>query len=134
MTRGDPLELAQAARLGIDVLVSPDDSIETLQAALGAAAEGAGFCSPRLVSSVLQLARSAAAGESLKTVEEGLSPREEEVAGLVASGLTNGEVASRLHVEERTIKSHLTRIYQKLAVKGRQDLRTLWPRLPKRYT
>jgi DNA-binding CsgD family transcriptional regulator len=62
-----------------------------------------------------------------------LSPREEEIAALVAAGLTNGQVAHRLHVEERTVKSHLTSVYGKLAVRGRNELRARWPELPKRY-
>jgi len=45
-----------------------------------------------------------------------LSPREREVADRVASGRTNREVAAALFLSEKTIGSHLARIYDKLGV------------------
>ena len=49
----------------------------------------------------------------------GLTPREVEVLGLVAEGLTNVEVAQRLFLSPRTVDTHLTSIYQKLGVSSR---------------
>lgn len=48
-----------------------------------------------------------------------LTRRETEVLALVADGLSNQAVAARLHLTEGTIKSHLARIYTKLAVDSR---------------
>ena len=48
-----------------------------------------------------------------------LSPREVEVLRLVAAGRSNPEVARELFISERTVTTHLTRIYEKLAVAGR---------------
>ncbi|WP_284747923.1 response regulator [Amycolatopsis sp. RTGN1] len=48
-----------------------------------------------------------------------LTPRETEVLALVADGLSNQAVAARLHLTEGTVKSHLARIYTKLAVDSR---------------
>jgi ATP/maltotriose-dependent transcriptional regulator MalT len=55
----------------------------------------------------------------------GLTPQELSVARLVASGLTNREVASELVLSVRTIESHLTRIYSKLEVSSRAQLAAL---------
>jgi DNA-binding CsgD family transcriptional regulator len=52
----------------------------------------------------------------------GLSAREREVAGRVASGDTNREVAAALFLSEKTIGSHLARIYDKLGVHSRAAL------------
>jgi DNA-binding CsgD family transcriptional regulator len=52
----------------------------------------------------------------------GLSAREREVAGWVASGNTNREVAAALFLSEKTIGSHLARIYDKLGVHSRAAL------------
>jgi DNA-binding CsgD family transcriptional regulator len=51
-----------------------------------------------------------------------LTPTEGAVARLVASRLTNAEVASRLMVSEKTVEYHLTHIYAKLGAKGRREL------------
>jgi ATP/maltotriose-dependent transcriptional regulator MalT len=54
-----------------------------------------------------------------------LSAREREVATLVASGMRNRDVATALFVSEKTIESHLARIYDKLGVRSRAALATI---------
>ncbi|MGN9789351.1 LuxR C-terminal-related transcriptional regulator [Nonomuraea sp. ZG12] len=54
-----------------------------------------------------------------------LTPQELQVARLVAEGLTNREIASRLFLSPRTISTHLYRIYPKLGVGSRTELATL---------
>lgn len=48
-----------------------------------------------------------------------LSPRELEIAALIAQGLDNKEIADRLVLSEKTVVNHLTRIYEKLRVSNR---------------
>jgi DNA-binding CsgD family transcriptional regulator len=50
-----------------------------------------------------------------------LSPRELEVLQLISSGLTNGEVAARLHVTVHAVKFHLAAIYRRLGVSNRTE-------------
>jgi DNA-binding NarL/FixJ family response regulator len=50
-----------------------------------------------------------------------LSPRELEVLELTARGLTNCEVATRLHVTVHAVKFHLNAIYRKLGVANRTE-------------
>jgi DNA-binding CsgD family transcriptional regulator len=57
-----------------------------------------------------------------RTREEGLTAAERRVAALVAEGRTNQEVAAALFLGERTVASHLTRIYAKLGVRSRTEL------------
>ncbi|HEY3527683.1 MAG TPA: LuxR C-terminal-related transcriptional regulator [Nocardioides sp.] len=52
----------------------------------------------------------------------GLTAAESRVAGLVARGLTNREVAATLFLTERTVASHLTHIYSKLGLRSRTEL------------
>lgn len=54
----------------------------------------------------------------------GLSPRELEVALLVAEGLTNQQVAERLFLSVRTVETHLSRIFAKLEVTSRVGVAT----------
>lgn len=48
-----------------------------------------------------------------------LSRREQQIAGLVARGLTNRRIAEDLVIQERTVANHLQRIYGKLGLTGR---------------
>jgi LuxR family transcriptional regulator, maltose regulon positive regulatory protein len=50
---------------------------------------------------------------------ESLSEREVEVLGLIAEGLSNSEIASRLYISLSTVKGHTTNIFGKLGVKNR---------------
>ncbi len=58
---------------------------------------------------------------ALKPTEE-LTPRELEVARLVADGLSNRDVAERLVVSERTVDNHVYRIFRKLGVGSRDEI------------
>jgi DNA-binding CsgD family transcriptional regulator len=51
-----------------------------------------------------------------------LTAREWEIARLVGEGLSNGQIAIRLHVTPKTVEAHLTRIYRKLGVRSRSGL------------
>ncbi|MDW5328816.1 helix-turn-helix transcriptional regulator [Plantactinospora sp. KLBMP9567] len=51
-----------------------------------------------------------------------LTAREREIAGLVAMGLTNQEIAARLFLSRRTVESHLSRMFAKLDVRSRTGL------------
>jgi DNA-binding CsgD family transcriptional regulator len=57
-----------------------------------------------------------------RTREEGLTAAERRVAALVAEGRTNREVAAALFLGERTVASHLNRIYAKLGIRSRTEL------------
>ncbi len=57
-------------------------------------------------------------------VEVPLSPREREVAGLVADGLTNREIAERLVISERTAEGHVEQIRNKLGYHSRAQIAT----------
>ncbi len=57
-----------------------------------------------------------------QTRSDGLTPAERRVADLVAQGRTNSEVAASLFLAERTVASHLTRVYAKLGVRSRTEL------------
>ena len=49
----------------------------------------------------------------------GLSPREREILPMVAEGLDNKEIGKKLFISEKTVKNHLTSIFQKLGVEDR---------------
>lgn len=60
-------------------------------------------------------------GETAQPLDEDLSERETEVLALLASGMTNSEIAGELHVAVGTIKSHMNSIYRKLGANRRSE-------------
>jgi DNA-binding NarL/FixJ family response regulator len=54
-----------------------------------------------------------------------LTPREAEVLGLVRQGLANKQIARRLGISERTVKAHLTSVFQRIGVVDRTQA-ALW--------
>jgi DNA-binding CsgD family transcriptional regulator len=59
-------------------------------------------------------ARDQGAVESL-----GITPRELEILELIAEGLSNKEIAARVHVSENTVKTHSSRVFDKLGARRR---------------
>jgi DNA-binding NarL/FixJ family response regulator len=51
-----------------------------------------------------------------------LTAREREIAGLVAAGRTNREVAEQLVLSAKTVEAHLRNIYAKLGIRSRVEL------------
>lgn len=56
-----------------------------------------------------------------KREELGITPRELEILGLVAQGLSNREIAGKLFVSENTVKTHCSRAFEKLGARRRTE-------------
>jgi DNA-binding CsgD family transcriptional regulator len=54
-----------------------------------------------------------------------LTPREREIANLVAAGLSNSAIAERLYVSVRTVEGHIYRAFTKLDLASRDELAAL---------
>jgi DNA-binding NarL/FixJ family response regulator len=59
------------------------------------------------------------AADETRVSEFGITPRELEILGLIAAGLSNREIADRLFVSENTVKTHSSRLFDKLGAKRR---------------
>ncbi len=49
----------------------------------------------------------------------GLTPRELQILELIAAGLSNKEISDRIYVSENTVKTHLSRLFEKLGARRR---------------
>jgi DNA-binding NarL/FixJ family response regulator len=56
------------------------------------------------------------------THDLGLTPSEQRVAELAASGLTNRDVAAKLFISPKTVEHNLARAYRKLGIRSRAEL------------
>ncbi len=110
--------LYEALRAGADGYVLKDITPDELVQALRIVARGETLVQPQLASKLLSRFGKQGHGNPLY---ESLTARELEVLRLLARGLRNKEIASRLYVSERTVNFHLANIYQKLNVSGRTE-------------
>jgi DNA-binding CsgD family transcriptional regulator len=53
----------------------------------------------------------------------GLTPRENEVRGFLCAGYSYREIAATLYISPETVRTHCKRIYRKLGVSGRRELK-----------
>jgi len=96
-----------------------DTEPEDIIRALRDAADGGVTLSPKAARALLPSNRDGNTGE------HALSAREREVLSLVAIGLPNKSIARRLTISEKTVKSHLTRVFTVLGVSDRTSA-ALW--------
>ncbi len=79
---------------------------------------GEPYITPSLAASLLQT--STHQPEARDDIDD-LTPRERDILNCLAEGMSNKQIASRLHMGERTVKHHMTNILQKLRVKNRVE-------------
>ena len=95
---------------------TPEQLIEAVQI-IG---RGDALLSPDVTRRVIE--RCAGRSTTAKAVSaalDGLTVREREVLGLLARGMSNAEIASTLYVGEATVKSHVSKVLQKLGLRDR---------------
>lgn len=76
-----------------------------------------------------QLVRRAASLDEAPEPPAGLSDQELSIAELVAEGLSNPEIASRLHLSRHTVRNYLSEILRKLGARNRVEVATFMTRL-----
>jgi DNA-binding NarL/FixJ family response regulator len=93
---------------------------EELLAAIHTVAAGDSLLSPSVTRTVIdRMARQPTPQIGSGRLLDNLTPREREVLELMARGLSNGEIASELVIEESTVKTHVKRILMKLRLRDR---------------
>lgn len=107
------------AGAGVSGLLSWEASQEELVESLRRAARGGSPCSPDVAEALLRRVRENPRGDF--AFGGSLTEREAQVAELVADGLSNKAIASRLSIELATVKNHVHSILEKLRVHSRGE-------------
>jgi DNA-binding NarL/FixJ family response regulator len=109
-----------ALREGASGFLLKRTSPEDLVAAIHTVAGGDSLLSPSVTRTVIdRMARQPPPDATAHKRLDQLTPREREVLGLIARGLSNSEIAAALVVEESTVKTHVKRILAKLRLRDR---------------
>jgi DNA-binding NarL/FixJ family response regulator len=104
-----------------------EEAVESLKRAAADAATGCGFRMRDAAAMELRALGETLPAETRRATggDAGdLSPREREIADLVAGGRSNKQVAATLFLSDRTVEYHLSAVYRKLGVRSRTELAT----------
>jgi DNA-binding NarL/FixJ family response regulator len=109
----------EALRAGASGFLLKDAPAEQLVTAIRVVAEGNALLAPSITRRLIEEFARRPPATARPAELEALSPRELEVLRLVARGLSNAEIASELYVGDATVKTHVSRILQKLSLRDR---------------
>lgn len=112
-TYADDRSVVEALRAGARGFLTKDAGAEEIERAIAAVVRGDAAIDPAVQHHLVD----AVAGRP--ELPDGLTPREAEVLALIAQGLSNGEIATRLFVSEATVKSHVNHLFAKTGVRDR---------------
>jgi NarL family two-component system response regulator LiaR len=105
-----------AIKAGAAGYLLKDSSPKELLQAIRYVYQGSSWLHPAIASRVM---REVQGGPDLRLTEDGLTQREVEVLSLVARGLSNQQIADRLVISELTVRTHVSRILDKLQLANR---------------
>ena len=116
-TYADDESIIDALRAGAIGYLTKDAGRDHIRRAIEAAAAGQAVLDPAVQARLVQVAHlpSAAPAE----LPDGLTDREAQVLRLIASGMSNGEIAAQLFLTEATVKTHINHIFAKTGSRDR---------------
>ncbi|YCK33935.1 response regulator [Actinomadura sp. ATCC 39365] len=120
-TFGEDDYIARALEVGAAGFLLKSGDPRELIAGIHAVADGAAYLSPKVAQRVIaQLAGGRMAREAEARDRVGvLTDREREVLALLGAGLSNAEIARRMHIVEGTVKAYVSTILTRLDVRNR---------------
>lgn len=120
-------QVVAAIRAGASgYLVHGQFDADELVARIRQLAAGETVLSPAVVGTVFEALRRTPGAPDDPFGPASLTSREREIMNLIAQGLTNGQIAERFVLSEKTVKNHVNRIYSKLGAANRAQATALW--------
>jgi len=117
-------DIVEFVHAGVSGFIMKDATLDDLVQTIRSVADGAHVLPPQMTGSLFsQIARDAVArGQSDVLGAVRMTRREREVINLIAEGLSNKEIAGRLHIATHTVKSHVRNIMEKLTLHTRLQI------------
>lgn len=108
-------------RVGARALVLGDGALNEIAQAVVAVASGHALIAPPLAAVLVDLMLRRIPASAYGADLSALTPREQETLGLIASGLSNQEIARTLFLSEKTVKFHVSNLLGKLGLRNRSQ-------------
>lgn len=119
-------EIIAAAEAGVAGLHVESESFDHLLQLVRTAGSGTAQCSAAVSAILMRRVYAFAAQSNPDSSTDSLTARESEILGLLAQGLTNQQIATRLSVTLHTVKNHVHSVLTKLGVGSRADAVTVF--------
>jgi DNA-binding NarL/FixJ family response regulator len=119
----DRADIVVALQLGAQGIVLKDSASEVLFKSIRAVVAGEYWIGRNRVTDLASTLHDLASSHRRADRKQfGLTPRELEIIGAVLAGNANGEIAAKFSISEKTVKHHMTNIFDKLGVSNRLEL------------
>ncbi len=120
-SHADQNALFAAVMAGASGYLLKDLNPRAIQDAVMTVARGGSLLDPSMATEVLNRLRKGQASHPADDAFASLSPQEDRILDMIADGLTNGEIADKLGLAEKTVKNYVSQIYAKLNVERRSQ-------------
>ncbi len=115
---GAESQVVHALNAGASGYVVKDSPLEAIVTSILAVVAGSRVLSETIADRVLSMI---SGGPPTKTMYDGLTQREVEILRLLATGVANKQVAFRLKISDKTVRNHISHIYEKLNIFDRSQ-------------
>lgn len=117
-------DIVEYVNAGVTGFILKDATLEDLAATIRSVAAGVSVLPTAMVNTLFsQIARDAVERDAPALMESvKMTPRERQVVNLIAEGLSNKEIAARLHIAVHTVKSHVRNVMEKLTLHSRLQI------------
>lgn len=118
----DEEQFMTTVRAGVMGYLLKDASASDVVAAVRSVSRGEAVCPPQLCQALFRsVAQAAKEGSTSGSSRPDLTLRQQQLVSLVAKGLTNKEIASRLNLSEHTVRNHIHRILKQVDAESRSE-------------
>jgi DNA-binding NarL/FixJ family response regulator len=119
----EPPDIVTALQLGARAVVMKQSASDALYKCIQAVMNGQYWIGRKAVPDLITTLREVSATYPAPSRKHfGLTPREREIISVILEGYSNGDIAARFSISEKTVKHHLTNIFDKVGVSNRLEL------------
>jgi DNA-binding NarL/FixJ family response regulator len=117
-------EIMEFVNAGVAGFIMKDATLSDLAGTIRAVAAGSHVLPAEAAGTLFSQIASTAVAQGRPAALESvrMTPRERQVVNLIAEGLSNKEIATRLHIATHTVKSHVRNVMEKLALHTRLQI------------
>lgn len=121
LSENDESTIVSCAEAGVTGLQLRTDSLDQLLTLIAETAKGEPLSSPAIAAILMRRVYTMAGNPNAESTRPDLTDREDQILRLLEEGLSNQQIASRMHVSVHTVRNHAHSLFGKLGVNSRGE-------------